>query len=251
MTRKDILDAAEKIVTGERQQTYGDPEDNFGTIAQMWKAYLGISINAMDVSMMMVLLKVARVSGRPDLTTIDNFIDICGYAACGGEVAHREGRTRDSHKKERDEDIWKKRIAEMDVTKIINNIRHSRETKERIAESNPKKEHTETHACDDPNKKVSAQGQDTLVNVGKGQDAYSVIGNYISNHVTAIEDMIAVIRINGIIIKELYMADADADGYFYWKSDWWEGEEDVALLDFFPVSDAERGTERAWFSRLL
>lgn len=108
MTRKDILDAAEKIVTGERQQTYGEPEDNFATIAQMWEAYLGIPINAMDVSMMMVLLKVARVSGRPDLTTIDNFIDICGYAACGGEVAHREGRTRDSHKEERDEETYKR-----------------------------------------------------------------------------------------------------------------------------------------------
>ena len=79
-----------------------------------------------------------------------------------------------------------------------------------------------------------------LVNVNKGQDAYSVIGNYILNHVAAIEDMIAVIQINGVIIKELYMVDVDADGYFYWKSDWWEGEEDVALLDFFPVSDAER-----------
>lgn len=78
-----------------------------------------------------------------------------------------------------------------------------------------------------------------LVNVNKGQDAYSVIGNYILNHVTAIEDMIAVIQINGVIIKELYMVDVDADGYFYWKSDWWEGEEDVALLNFFPVSDAE------------
>lgn len=80
----------------------------------------------------------------------------------------------------------------------------------------------------------------TLVNVSKGQDPYSVIGNYISNHVTAIEDMIAVIKINGVVTKELYMVDVDADGYFYWKNDWWEGEEDVALLDFFPVSDAER-----------
>lgn len=112
MTRKDILKEAETIVTGTRQQTYGEPEDNFGTIAQMWEAYLGIPISAMDVSMMMVLLKVARVSGRPDLTTIDNFIDICGYAACGGEVAHREGRTRDSHKKETDEEIYKRLTTE-------------------------------------------------------------------------------------------------------------------------------------------
>ena len=86
----------------------------------------------------------------------------------------------------------------------------------------------------------------TLVNVNKGQDAYSVIGNYILNHVTAIEDMIAVIQINGVIIKELYMVDVNADGYFYWKSDWWEGEEDVSLLDFFSVSDAERMKMGKW-----
>jgi hypothetical protein len=80
----------------------------------------------------------------------------------------------------------------------------------------------------------------TLVNVNKGQDAYSVIGNYISNHITAIEDMIAVIQIDGCITNELYMVDMETDGYFYWNSDWWEGEEDVALIDFFPVSEAER-----------
>ena len=83
----------------------------------------------------------------------------------------------------------------------------------------------------------------TLVNVDKGQDAYSVIGNYISNHITAIEDMIAVIQIDGCITNELYLVDMEADGYFYWESDWWEGEEDVALIDFFPVSEAERPQE--------
>ena len=83
----------------------------------------------------------------------------------------------------------------------------------------------------------------TLVNVNKGQDAYSVIGNYISNHITAIEDMIAVIRINGCLTNQLYMVDVEAVGYFYWEKDWWEGEEDIALIDFFPVSEAERPQE--------
>lgn len=87
---------------------------------------------------------------------------------------------------------------------------------------------------------IDAESRKTLVNVNKGQDAYSVIGDYILNHVTAIEDMIAVIQINGVITKELYMVGMNDDGYFYWNSDWWEGEEDVALVDFFPVSDAER-----------
>ena len=163
MTRKDILDAAEKIITGERQQTYGEPEDNFGTIAQMWEAYLGIPISAMDVSMMMVLLKVARVSGSTDRTSLDNFVDICGYASCGGEVAHREGRIRDSHKEESAEDILKKRIAEMDVTKIINNIRNSEDVAslDSFSVSNPKKESDENICIriHDPDRVIKARSK--------------------------------------------------------------------------------------------
>lgn len=79
-----------------------------------------------------------------------------------------------------------------------------------------------------------------MIKVNKGQDAYEVIGNYISDHVTVIGDIIAVIQINGVVIKELYLVDMDCDGYFYWLSDWWEGEEDVTLLDFFLVSDAKK-----------
>ena len=33
---------------------------------------------------MMILLKVARVAGGSE--SIDNWVDIAGYAACGGEI---------------------------------------------------------------------------------------------------------------------------------------------------------------------
>lgn len=78
-----------------------------------------------------------------------------------------------------------------------------------------------------------------LVKVSKGQDAYSVIGDYIENHATVFENIIAVIWINGVTIKELFMVSIGGD--FYWDNDWWEGQEDVTLLDFFTVSEAERG----------
>lgn len=79
-----------------------------------------------------------------------------------------------------------------------------------------------------------------VIKVNDGQDPYSVIGKYIREHMTAIEDMIAVIEIDGYITNELFMVDMDADGYFVWKSDWWEGEKNVSLVDFFPVSDAKK-----------
>ncbi|MBR5285399.1 MAG: hypothetical protein IKU30_00730 [Clostridia bacterium] len=85
MTRKDVLDAAEKCVCGKREQDYGSPEDNFRTIAQLWSAYKGVDFTALDVAMMMALLKIARI--RTGKGTADSFVDLAGYAACGGEIA--------------------------------------------------------------------------------------------------------------------------------------------------------------------
>lgn len=71
------------------------------------------------------------------------------------------------------------------------------------------------------------------------KDPYNEIGKFTRDHLTVIEDMIAVIEINGVIKNELFMVDLNEDGYFVWKHDWWEGEENVTLLDFFSVSDAQ------------
>ena len=91
MKRTEILDGAKMAVSGDR---YGSPEDNFGRIADLWEGYLNavhdpedctIIITAEDVAVMMILLKIARIeSGHGGL---DSWIDICGYSACGGEIA--------------------------------------------------------------------------------------------------------------------------------------------------------------------
>lgn len=83
-TRAYILREAERCVCGHREQDYGSPEDNFKIIALLWSAYLDHPVSALDVSMMMSLLKVARI--RSGNGTMDSFIDLAGYAACGGEI---------------------------------------------------------------------------------------------------------------------------------------------------------------------
>ena len=83
MTRAEILEKARVCVCGERQTDYGSPEDNFKRIADLWSAYTGHSYTPLDVSMMMALLKVARIKAGG---TDDSFIDLAGYAACGGEI---------------------------------------------------------------------------------------------------------------------------------------------------------------------
>ena len=85
MNRKGILDAAAQAVTVDRAATYGGPEKSFGVIAAYWSAHLDTQVSATDVAVMMGLLKIARIKSSP--AHDDNWIDLAGYAACGGELA--------------------------------------------------------------------------------------------------------------------------------------------------------------------
>lgn len=84
MNRSEILDAAQECVCGQREQDYGSPERSFECIAAMWSAYLNHVIEPKDVAAMMALLKIARISTGHGKT--DNWVDLAGYAACGGEI---------------------------------------------------------------------------------------------------------------------------------------------------------------------
>lgn len=102
MNRPEILDTAKKCVCGEREQDYGKPEDNFGTIGLLWGVYLRAAhpelarvmgtnlISPKDVAVMMALLKVARAATG---NSPDTFVDLAGYAACAGEIATQRGNT--------------------------------------------------------------------------------------------------------------------------------------------------------------
>lgn len=91
MTRQQILEEAIKCVTKDRNATHGDPEDNFRIIAELWTIYLSaglqqpIPIDSINVSAMMLLMKVSRLITSPHHQ--DHWVDIAGYAACGGEIA--------------------------------------------------------------------------------------------------------------------------------------------------------------------
>jgi len=91
-SRTEILEQANAVVKGEREDTYGGPEDSFRLIAGLWAMYLSrggdtIRISSEDVAAMMALLKIARLSQAPD--HLDSWIDLAGYAACGGEIGSR------------------------------------------------------------------------------------------------------------------------------------------------------------------
>lgn len=88
-TRESILETAKRCVCGDQEQDYGSPESNFRTIASLWVDYLSAKEDALDirphdVAAMLALLKIARIATGH--AKEDNWVDLAGYAACGGEI---------------------------------------------------------------------------------------------------------------------------------------------------------------------
>jgi len=90
--RQQILDEASDLTHKSRNTAYGNPEDNFRNIANLWNAYLVAHIGPQvaqmlttaDVAIMMILMKTARLATNPNHH--DSCVDIAGYAACLGDV---------------------------------------------------------------------------------------------------------------------------------------------------------------------
>ena len=97
LNRKEILEQALEIVTHDRNKKYGEPEDNFGMISDLWTTYLNgyfgstISISPEDVAVMMCLFKIGRMASGE--YSPDSYVDLAGYAACAGEVAGKNYQT--------------------------------------------------------------------------------------------------------------------------------------------------------------
>ena len=102
MTRSELLHAAEVCVCGQREEDYGTPEDSFRVIGELWETYIKekcvgdraaeVCIVPEDVAALLALLNPGDevlVSGHGKS---DNWVDLAGYAACGGELQSRPAR---------------------------------------------------------------------------------------------------------------------------------------------------------------
>ena len=84
MKSNQILNQASVLVKGQREKDYGDKVENHDNIARLWSAYLDIKIEAHDVALMMVLLKMART--KLGAVSKDTYIDMSAYSAIAGEI---------------------------------------------------------------------------------------------------------------------------------------------------------------------
>ncbi|AEJ93556.1 hypothetical protein AIRMID_50 [Mycobacterium phage Airmid] len=82
-----ILQEAERLINGERQQQYGEATESFERIAGMWSAYVGKELTPHDVVNLMVLLKVSRAKFGYHR---DSYVDIAGYAGLGERLDNEQ-----------------------------------------------------------------------------------------------------------------------------------------------------------------
>ena len=84
---------AARLVAGDREKTHGPKMENFRNIAEMMTGYLrarrllkeGVSLTALDASLLMCQMKIARTMAGG--YNPDDFVDLAGYAGCAGEIA--------------------------------------------------------------------------------------------------------------------------------------------------------------------
>jgi hypothetical protein len=108
--RSNLLQEAEKIITVDRNKSYGEPDEDFQRIAAIASA-MGfrvlktverpdgdtsefVALAGSDVARFMIALKLSRLAWNS--THRDSWLDLAGYAACGYETAQLEEGRRNS-----------------------------------------------------------------------------------------------------------------------------------------------------------
>lgn len=94
--RRAILERIASFVCKDRQNTYGDAEDNFRDIAERWTIYVrrrfglpNFKLEPADIAAMMIDVKLARIAASPGHQ--DNWDDAGGYAVCGAGIIEGSG----------------------------------------------------------------------------------------------------------------------------------------------------------------
>lgn len=97
--RKAALAKVESYVCNDRQNTYGDAEDEFPRVAAMMnlllKQKLSEPLDAFDVCLLHIAVKACRASANRNHA--DSWHDLAGYAACAsgileGQTEQKEGK---------------------------------------------------------------------------------------------------------------------------------------------------------------
>lgn len=99
--RADALDEAKELITGDRNNSYGPPTQDFKRTAdalsglgyrKLDPAGKAVPLESHDTAIMVAVVKMSRLMWTPGKR--DSWVDGAGYFACGYECAVEEGHTK-------------------------------------------------------------------------------------------------------------------------------------------------------------
>ena len=82
---ESILEEATSLISKDRHNDHGPADKSFERIAKFWSLILDTQVQPHQVAQCMIALKLSRINHTS--VNDDNWIDIAGYAALGGEIA--------------------------------------------------------------------------------------------------------------------------------------------------------------------
>jgi len=82
---ESILEEAISLIGKDRHNDHGPADKSFERIAKFWSIILDTPVQPHQVAQCMIALKLSRINHTS--VNDDNWIDIAGYAALGGEIA--------------------------------------------------------------------------------------------------------------------------------------------------------------------
>jgi hypothetical protein len=80
-----VLTQAADLINNDRDRDYGSADANHLRIATIWGVILGTPVTPAQVALCMAGTKIARLAH--DITKVDSWVDMAGYAALGAEMA--------------------------------------------------------------------------------------------------------------------------------------------------------------------
>ena len=84
MKHNEMMKAASELVA-PRGSVYGPIRENHEQIAELATAMTGIALDAHDILMIMVAVKLSRIRSTPE--HVDSYLDALNYLSFAGEIA--------------------------------------------------------------------------------------------------------------------------------------------------------------------